>query len=304
MLDNIYIFEFKGEVQIKIPEMSKEAFKKIIFSEMKLGKACDVYHLTAEHIRECSEVAQECIRKLINMIINNIYYLTCSQVKVGLGTYIHKAKNKPLDQSSSYRRVTVTPIIGSILDRYINPAAQAIFRPVQNPAQYGFSKGISYLMAAVERGECQRWAVDNKLTCYGVSLDGEAAFPSVEREIQVRELYSVGERGDYLRYSNNIYKNTDCYIKKDGMLSRKFQEWRGNRQGHVRADGHYKAYINPCLDAVNSAGLGCYIGPICLGATCCADDTYLQAYSPRSLQSALQIVSHYAVLYLIPVKPK
>ena len=94
MLDNIYIFEFKGEDQIKIPEMSREAFKKIIFSEMKLGKACDVYHLTAEHIRECGEVAQECIRKLINMIINNIYYLTCSQVKVGLSTYIHKAKKK------------------------------------------------------------------------------------------------------------------------------------------------------------------------------------------------------------------
>ena len=87
------------------------------------------------------------------------------------------------------------------------------------------------------------------------------------------------------------------------MLSRKFQEWRGNRQGHVRADGHYKAYINPCLDAVNSAGLGCYIGPINLGTTCCADDTYLQAYSPRSLQSALHIVSHYANRYRVVFNP-
>ena len=32
------------------------------------------------------------------------------------------------------------------------------------------------------------------LTCFGVSLDGEAAFPNVEREIQIRELYSAGER--------------------------------------------------------------------------------------------------------------
>ena len=67
------IFEFKGEEEIKIPEMSKEAFRKIVYSEMKLGKACDVYHLTVEHIRECGEIAQECIRRLINMIINNIY---------------------------------------------------------------------------------------------------------------------------------------------------------------------------------------------------------------------------------------
>ena len=43
-------------------------------------------------------------------------------------------------------------------------------------------------MTSVVRGECQRWARDNGLTCFGVSLDGEAAFPSVEREIQIREL--------------------------------------------------------------------------------------------------------------------
>ena len=149
-------------------------------------------------------------------------------------------------------------------------------------------------MAAVERGECQRWAVDQKLNCYGVSLDGEAAFPSVEREIQVRELFSIGETGDYLRYSNNTYQNTECQIKLAGKLSRRFREWRGNRQGHVRADGHYKAYINPCLNAVNRADLGFHIGPICVGATCCADDQYIQSDNPSGLQSSLDIVSHYA----------
>ena len=96
-------------------------------------------------------------------------------------------------------------------------------------------------MASMVRGECQRWARDNGLTC----LDGDAAFPSVEREIQIRELYSVGERGDFLKYSSNTYKNTDCYLKLDGKISRRITEFKGNRQGHVRASGHYKAYVNP-----------------------------------------------------------
>ena len=90
------------------------------------------------------------------MIIKNIYFLTCPQAKVGLGTYIHKGRKKPINQSSSYRRVTVTPQIGGILDRYINPEARAIFRPVQSPSQYGFTEAVSYLLAAVERGESQR----------------------------------------------------------------------------------------------------------------------------------------------------
>ena len=75
----------------------------------------------------------------------------------------------------------MTPQIGSILDRYMKPMARELFRSLQNQGQYGFTEGVSYLLAALERGECQRWAVDRKLTCYGVSLDEEAAFPLVDR---------------------------------------------------------------------------------------------------------------------------
>ena len=115
--------------------------------------------------------------------------------------------------ANSYRRITVTPILGAIIDYYIDPVAEHIFKQVQSPDQLGFSAGVSYLLAAVQRGECQRWAVYNNLTCFGVSLDGEAAFPSVERDIQVRELYAAGERGDYLKYSRNTYVNTEFHLK-------------------------------------------------------------------------------------------
>ena len=79
-------------------------------------------------------------------------------------------------------------------------------------------------MAAVLRGECQRWALDTKQTCYGVSFDGKAAFPSVDRDIQLRELYSCGESGDLLNYSRYTYTNTKCRIKLNGDLSREITE--------------------------------------------------------------------------------
>ena len=151
MLDNRFIFEFIGEDQVKIPKMTREDFKNIVFKNMKSGKACDAYFLTVEHIRESGEIAQECIRTLINKIIDNIYFLTCPQIKVGLGTYVYKGKKKPVSKSSSYRRVTVTPQIGSILDRYMKPMARELFRSVQNQGQYGFTEGVSYLLAALER---------------------------------------------------------------------------------------------------------------------------------------------------------
>ena len=93
--------------------------------------------------------------------------------------------------------------------------------------------------------------------------------------------------------------NTRAKIKLDGKLSRTFEEHTGNRQGHVKAAGHFKAYINPCLDALNSADLGFYIGPIHVGSVCCADDTYVISDRQSALQSAINIVSHYARKYRV-----
>ena len=137
-------------------------------------------------------------------------------------------------------------------------------------------------------------ARDHGLTCFGVSLDGEAAFPSVEREIQIRELYSAGETGDLLMYSKYTYENTECHLKLNGKLSRRIAEYKGNRQGHVRASGHYKAYVNPCLTALSDSSLGLHIGPICVTSVCIADYIYVLSGSKSGLQSALNIVSHYA----------
>ena len=152
-------------------------------------------------------------------------------------------------------------------------------------------------MGSVERGECQRWALDRKITCFGVSLDGKAAFPSVNREILVRELFSIGEVGDYLEYSRNTYTNTTAHMRQSRLLSREFREEKGTRQGHKRAAGNFKAYINPCLTSSNSSQLGFNIGPICITSVCIADDTYILSDDPRKLQAAINIISHYSSRY-------
>ena len=297
--DNQFIFDFKDNDYITLPEMKLEDLEKIINTEMKNGKAPDIYKLTSEHLKHCGIVAKRVILRLINSILSDIYYLSCPQVKAGLGTAVFKGKKKSPFLSSSYRRITVTPQVGSIIDRYLDPIAEEIFRPVQSSEQYGFTQGVSYLVAAVLRGECQRWALDTKQTCFGISFDGKAAFPSVDRDIQLRELFSCGERGDILKYSKNTYENTVCRIKQNGKLSREIREWKGSRQGHKRASGHFKTYINPCLTTTNTSGLGFYIGPICVCAVCVADDTYVLSGDPRKLQALINIIGHYGRRYRI-----
>ena len=302
--DNLLIFEFNSDNPISIPPMTRKTFDNIINNKMKLGKACDAYQLCIEHLRYCGPVAQDAILQLVNRFINNIHYLSCQQIKVGLATNVHKGKGKPINKANSYRRVTVTPHIGVILDRYLDPPTEQILRPSQSPDQYGFTKGMSYLLGSLQRGECQRHALDQNKTCFGASFDGEAAFPSVDRQIQIREQYELGERGDILEYSKNTYTNTECQFKLDGKLGRTFREERGNRQGHVKAAGHFKGYINPCLTAVDKSKLGFMFGNnIHVGGSCVADDTYVTSDTPEGLQGLIDIVAHWGRRYRMVFGP-
>ena len=63
---------------------------RILFSKMKLGKACDIYQLTVEHLRYCGDQARLLILNFINKVIDQIFYLSCPQIKLGIATAIHK----------------------------------------------------------------------------------------------------------------------------------------------------------------------------------------------------------------------
>ena len=138
-LDNYYIFEIGENNQCEIPPMTLQQLNHILFSKMKQGKACDIYHLTVEHLRHCGTEAKENLLILINRILHDIYFLSCPQLKICLDTTIFKGRGKPAAKPSSYKRITMTPIVGAIVDFYLDPKAETVFKPRQNPDQLGFT---------------------------------------------------------------------------------------------------------------------------------------------------------------------
>ena len=53
---------------------------------MKRGKACDIYKLNAEHLKNAGTNAKTAVLNLINDLIENIEYFACPQVKSGIST--------------------------------------------------------------------------------------------------------------------------------------------------------------------------------------------------------------------------
>jgi hypothetical protein len=49
--DNMIIFDITATEEVKIPHMNLSQLKKIVFQKLKPHKACDVFMLTVEHLR-------------------------------------------------------------------------------------------------------------------------------------------------------------------------------------------------------------------------------------------------------------
>ena len=237
------IFDIACQENIKIPEMTIEDLKFVLFKKLKLNKACDVYKLTVEHLRYCGDNTLSLVLHLINSIINNINYLSSDELNTAVASIVYKGKNKPVSHHKSYRQVRVVPLLGRIIDEHSRPNLVKITKPIQNSSQYGFTPGVSYMIGALQRHEVEKFCIDNKKTFFGCSLDGESAFEVVDRSIQTRELYCAGETGQYWLASQYAYKNTQTQIKMNGKLSRSISENTGVKQGHIKSSDHYKSAV-------------------------------------------------------------
>ena len=60
--------------------MQIKNLKDILFKTLKLGKACDIFMLTVEHLRYAGDVTLNLLLDLLNRIISNLNYLSSPQL--------------------------------------------------------------------------------------------------------------------------------------------------------------------------------------------------------------------------------
>ena len=72
---------------------------------------------------------------------------------------------------------------------------------------------MTYLMGALQRHESEKYCLDMKKTFFGCWLDGDSAFEVVNRDIQTRDLYMAGVKGDYWQASHHSYQDSLTNIK-------------------------------------------------------------------------------------------
>ena len=70
--DNSIIFQLSSEVGYKIPQMTINNLKDIIFKKLKLNKACDQFCLSVEHLRYSSDGTLSVLCQILNLIFDDL----------------------------------------------------------------------------------------------------------------------------------------------------------------------------------------------------------------------------------------
>ena len=150
--------------------------KAILFKRLKCKKACDIYELTVEHLRYVGDNTLSLLVKVINDILKSVSCLSSPQLNTAIATVVYKGKNKPIYHHKLHRLVRVTPLITRLIDEYVRPVIIEINKKNHNHNQSGYSKGVNYLLAALQRHEAEKYCLDNKKTFFSCSLDSASAF--------------------------------------------------------------------------------------------------------------------------------
>ena len=121
---------------------------------------------------------------------------------------IYKGSGKPKDDVGSYRPVSLTSVLGKVLEKLISTRMMDYLNEnnILSDNQFGFrngrnceqvlSKFFHLLSKSLDDRKCN--LVD------GVFLDFSSAFDKVDHNILLKKLHSLGFRGSFLKWIQNF----------------------------------------------------------------------------------------------------
>jgi len=143
---------------------------------MQNNKASDSAVISAEHLKYADPIISHLISTIANKILESGSVPEC--LKNGIITPILK-KNKPAKKPDSYRRITVTSIVGKVIEKEILAQTKKTGTSHKSSLQYGFTEGVPPLTAAMVLTEAVQHAHNHQCDVMVIFRDASKAFDVV-----------------------------------------------------------------------------------------------------------------------------
>ena len=133
-------------------------------------------------------------------------------------TPIYKGKGSRLTPDS-YRRITVTSMIGKLLEKTLVKQTKPILDVKLNRQQRGFCTGSSSVNTALLITEACAETRDQNIPLYAAFLDASKAFDVVWHQGLFSKLEDVGIHGNLWLLCSDLYKGMSSTVKWEGAYS-------------------------------------------------------------------------------------
>ena len=287
---------FPGEViQFTCSEVEESIGK------LNPNKAADIDNIMAEHLLHATTPAKEVLTDIINRtLVERKIPTSC---KSGFKIPLPK-KGKDSQLQSNYRGITITALIGKIIEHLIQSSSNPILQPDCSELQFGFTEGLSPSMATLCLYESLATAKTEKTELYITSLDAQKAFDVVSHPHLKKKLHQAGIQGNLWALIDDLYSEASEVVRWKGEFSRSFSVHKGVRQGAVMSTTLYKLYINQLLSDLRNANMGFHIGCIYMGSPTCADDQLLISTEQPEMQAMINYCHSYSKEHLYNLHPE
>ena len=270
--------------------ISVETVDKIVFQQMKRGKAAGYDNLTLEHIIHShpSLICHLC--KLFNMMLKHCYVPNA----FGCGIIIPLVKDKRGDvhDSDNYRGITISPVLSKVFELCLLDTFESFLS--SHHLQIGFKKKIGCAPGVFLMQSTVDYFVSRGSPAYIACIDASKAFDRINHAVLMKKLVERGAPKCFIGVLISWYSKLFSCVRWNGVFSKGFDVTCGVRQGGILSPLLFNVYVDELIDSLEASGCGCHIGKEFFGCIMYADDLILLSPSVNGLQHMLNICDLFA----------
>ena len=230
---------------------------------------------------------------LFNCMLSHI--VMPKQMLISVLVPIPKNRRKSLCESSNYRSIALSSIVGKVFDRMILTTHADVLST--SNLQFGFKPKHSTTQCTFVLQNVINHYNARGSPCFVFLLDASKAFDRVQ---YVRLFHLLHDRGLCARISlllAFLYTNQCMSVRWKSCLSQSFDCTNGIKQGGVLSPTLFCIYFDELLTRLKKCGAGCYLGNQFVGALSYADDVALMAPTVSSAKKLLEVCGSFASEY-------
>ena len=264
-------------------------------SRLKMCKSDGSSEQTSDHFINGTKKANVFLSLLFKAILT--HGVIPDAMLLGTVIPIPKNKRKSLNDSNNYRGITLSSILGKILDNILLFSNVEIFS--SSNLQFGFKEKHSTAHCTFVAQEIINYYTKNKSSVYCVLLDASQAFDRVEYVKLFRVLLNKKICPTVDRLLLKMYSHQKLRIKYSTVTTETFNVRNGVKQGGILSPILFVLYVDVLFQRLKDLKIGCHIGDSFCGVLGYADDILLMAPTVRSINCMLSTVSQYGVEFKI-----